>query len=79
MGVVSWFLPDNANWTNAQFEAARAAAPQFVADNANYADYNSTVNSWIEQRTFVTDAPRLVQHTYPALAKNMTSALVSDR
>jgi hypothetical protein len=74
----SWFLSDNANWTNPQFAAARAAAPPFVRDNANYADYNSTVNSWIEQRTFVTDAPRLVQQTYPALAKNMTTALVSD-
>ena len=73
----SWFLPDPENWTNVQFDAARAAAPHFVDDNAKYADYNSTVNSWIEQRTFVTDAPRLVQQAYPALAKSMTTALAA--
>ena len=72
----SWFLPDYENWTNVQFDAARAAAPHFVMDNAKEADYNSTINSWIEQRTFVTGAPRLVQQAYPALAKNMTAALV---
>ena len=53
-----WFLPDYENYTNPQFDKARAqAADGFVKDNAHHADYNSTVNSWIEQRTFVTQAP----------------------
>lgn len=39
------------------------------------ADYNSTVNSWVEQRLFVTQAPALLKDTYPALAANLTMAL----
>ena len=51
------FLPDYENYTNAQFDKARAQQPNgFVADNRKHADYNSTVNSWIEQRAFVTQA-----------------------
>jgi hypothetical protein len=46
----AWFLPDNENWTNVQFDAARAQQQLgFVRDNARHADYNSTVGSWIEQ------------------------------
>ena len=72
----SWFLPDYQNWTNAQFDAARAQQQYgFVADNTHHADYNTTVNSWVEQRTFVTQAPALLRTAYPALATNLTSAL----
>ena len=39
------------------------------------ADYNSTVNSWVEQRLFVTQAPALLKDAYPALAANLTKAL----
>lgn len=31
-----------------------------LALRSHHADYNSTVNSWLEQRTFVTDAPALL-------------------
>ena len=62
--------------TNTQFDAARAGqALGFVADNTHHADYNTTVNSWVEQRTFVTQAPALLRRAYPALAANLTSAL----
>ena len=30
---------------------------------------------WVEQRTFVTQAPALLRDTYPALAANLTTAL----
>lgn len=72
----SWFLPDYVNWTNAQFDRARAQQPLgFVADNTHHADYNSTVNSWVEQRLFVTQAPALLKDTYPKLAASLTKAL----
>lgn len=72
----SWFLPDYVNWTNAQFDRARAQQSLgFIADNTHHADYNSTVNSWVEQRLFVTQAPALLEDTYPTLAANLTSAL----
>ena len=40
-------------------------AGRFVADNTHHADYNSTVNSWVEQRTFVTQAPALLAKAHP--------------
>jgi hypothetical protein len=71
-----WFLMDNENYTNAQFDRARAQQPQgFVADNRKHADYNSSVNSWLEQRAFVTQAPALLEAEYPELAANITAAL----
>lgn len=73
-----WFLPDYDNYTNAQFDKARAQQPfGFVADNRKHADYNTTVNSWIEQRAFVTQAPLLLEHEYPELAANLSSALTA--
>ena len=42
------FFKDNVNWTNAAFERARAASPQYGAD---------ITASWIEQRTYGLDAP----------------------
>ena len=75
-----WFLPDNENYTNPQFDRARAQQPLgFVADNRKHADYNTTVNSWIEQRAFVTQAPLLLKDEYPGLAANITEALVALR
>lgn len=38
------------------------------------ADYNTTVNSWLEQRTYVTAAPRVVKTEYPQLAASLTKA-----
>ena len=71
-----WFLPDNENWTNTQFDAARAQqALGFIENNAHHADYNSTVGSWQEQRTFVTGAPALLAKQYPDLAANLSAAL----
>ena len=48
-----------------------------MADNTHHADYNSPGNSWVEQRTFVTQAPALLEKAYPALAKNLTEALAA--
>jgi hypothetical protein len=39
------------------------------------ADFNTTVNSWIEQRLFVTNAPKLLEREHPALAKSLVAAL----
>eukprot|EP01050_Picozoa_sp_SAG11_P025994 SAG11_NODE_6067_length_1395_cov_1.146605_1_plen_382_part_10 len=73
-----WFLPDNENYTNAQFDRARAQQPLgFVSDNRQHADYNTTVNSWLEQRTFVTQAPALLEAEFPELAANITAALAA--
>ena len=73
-----WFLPDYENYTNAAFDRARAAARfGFVANNKKNADYNTTVNSWVEQRTYVTAAPALLQESYPDLASNLSAALAS--
>lgn len=33
------------------------------------------MNSWVEQRLFVTQAPALLEQVYPALAKNLSAAL----
>ena len=72
----SWFLPDYVNYSNAAFDAARAQQPRgFVTNNTQHADFNSTVNSWIEQRLYVTDAPRLLQVQHPQLAASLARAL----
>lgn len=49
----------------------------FVYNNSNQADYNTTVNSWLEQRTYVTQAPRLLVDAYPEFASNLSAALAS--
>ena len=73
-----WFFMDNENYTNAQFDKARAQQPLgFIADNRKQADYNTSVNSWLEQRAFITQAPALLESEYPELAANLTSALDS--
>ena len=73
-----WFLPDNVNWTNAQFDLARAQAAQgFVRNNSHHADYNTTQNSWLEQRTYVTAAPSLLGPKHAALAARMEAALAA--
>eukprot|EP00730_Choanoeca_flexa_P005701 TRINITY_DN12004_c0_g2_i1.p1 TRINITY_DN12004_c0_g2~~TRINITY_DN12004_c0_g2_i1.p1 ORF type:complete len:799 (+),score=141.55 TRINITY_DN12004_c0_g2_i1:145-2397(+) len=70
----TWFLPDYENWTNTQFDAARRQAG-FILNNTHHADYNTTINSWLEQRTYVVNAPRLLQSTYPDLAQAMEESL----
>ena len=73
-----WFLPDNENYTNPQFDRARAQQPLgFIHDNRKQADYNTSVNSWIEQRAFVSQAPLLLKSEYPELAANMSAALAA--
>jgi hypothetical protein len=73
-----WFLPDYENYTNAAFDRARDAARfGFVANNTVNADYNSTVNSWVEQRTYVTAAPALLRASHPELAANLSAALAA--
>jgi hypothetical protein len=66
------FMGDYANWANSQFDLARAAVPGFSNSST---DYNTTAESWREQRTFITDAPRLLVSEQPALAASLVSAL----
>ena len=42
-----------------------------------YADYNTTANSWLEQRTYLTDASKLIAHDHPELAGSIDKALAS--
>jgi hypothetical protein len=74
------FMPDYENYTNAQFDAARAAQQPTGFCNTTSsaeADYNTTVNSWLEQRLYVTDAPKLLATAHPALATSLESAFAA--
>jgi hypothetical protein len=42
-----------------------------------HADYNTTVNSWIEQRTFVTAGPSILRNDAPEFAAELESELRS--
>ena len=56
-GVASQiFLADYHNYTNAQFDRARAAQAHagMFKGPVRRGDYNTTINSWKEQRLFVT-------------------------
>eukprot|EP00041_Stephanoeca_diplocostata_P034253 m.1154078 g.1154078 ORF g.1154078 m.1154078 type:complete len:814 (-) comp24488_c0_seq7:2031-4472(-) len=71
-----WFLPDYENYTNVKFDAARAQRGMgFVKDNTHHADYYSTINSWVEQRTFVTNTPDVLVDEYPELSARMRETL----
>jgi hypothetical protein len=70
----SWFLPDYVNFTNAAFDVARQQVG-FISNNTNHADYNTTVNSWLEQRAHIQDAPLQLQEEYPEVAARMQAAL----
>lgn len=66
--------------TNVQFDAARAAGQGLGFLNttsAAEADYNTTVNSWIEQRRFVTNAPKVLSASNPKLAASLDSAFAA--
>ena len=57
-----WFLPDYVNWTNPKFDKAVGQAPLGpVSNNTLHADYNTTIESWIEQRSYVTHAPIVIR------------------
>eukprot|EP00038_Savillea_parva_P014002 m.9819 g.9819 ORF g.9819 m.9819 type:complete len:715 (-) comp2679_c0_seq1:122-2266(-) len=72
----AWFLPDYTNWSNTDFDKARAQQPNgFVSNNTVHADYNTTVNSWIEQRTWVTAGPAVLAHDEPGLAHDLAVEL----
>lgn len=73
----AWFLKDYENYTNVQFEAARSIGMKqgFLTDNRLHADYNTTANSWLEQRSYLTDASKVVANQYPALAASIDDAL----
>eukprot|EP01052_Picozoa_sp_SAG31_P022598 SAG31_NODE_1804_length_7234_cov_3.340855_5_plen_463_part_00 len=72
----SWFLPDYENYTNVQFDLARSQQSLgFIKNNTKHADYNTTVGSWVEQRTFVTQAPALLAEEHPELAANLSAEL----
>lgn len=70
-----WFLPDYENYTNAQFRIAKNQHG-FIKDNRKNADYNTTTNSWIEQRTYLTDASKLLAGEHPDLMASIDEALV---
>eukprot|EP00494_Astrolonche_serrata_P024113 UN24371 len=54
------------NWTNALFDKALTQLPLGpVKNNTKHADYNTTVESWLEQRTYVNHAPEIVKEKYP--------------
>jgi hypothetical protein len=59
---------------NQLFDLARSAAPPGGFSNSSI-DYNTTAESWREQRAFITDAPKLLVSEQPALAAALTSAL----
>lgn len=54
-----------------------ASYPQqgFLPDNRGYADYNTTVNSWLEQRTYITNAPKVLSKTQPKAAADLQASL----
>ena len=58
-----WFLPDNKNWSNTQFDVVRegAASRPFIKNNTDQADYATTASSWVEQRTYVTNVPDMLR------------------
>jgi len=61
----TWYLGDNANWTNAAIEA--------VMDQDNY---QMTVSSWIEQRSYLENALHVLEqagHEYEKLAEAIRS------
>lgn len=82
-GVASQiFLPDYENWTNVQFDTARQSQLHtgFLNDTSqSHADYNTTINSWIEQRTFVTGAAAVLASEHPALSRSMIAAFAALR
>jgi len=72
----SWFLPDNENYTNVQFDLARAQQPLgFIKNNTYQADYNTTVNSWLEQRKILTSVSTVVADAFPQFAARLDKAL----
>ena len=75
-GVASQvFMGDYDNWTNAQFDKARVSFPAFYNGSDKRGDYNTTVESWREQRTLITGAPRTLVSEQPELAKSLAAAL----
>ena len=75
-GVASQvFLSDYENWTNAQFDKAKVSVPSFYNGSVKRGDYNTTVESWREQRTFITNAPKTLLSEQPELAMALAAAL----
>ncbi len=67
----TWYLGDMHNWTNAQFHA--------LLDQPNY---QLTVDSWREQRSFLESAVRVLEAStdgaqYPRLARAARAALAA--
>ena len=64
----SWFIPDYTNWSNVDFERAKAAVTAPLRNNTNHADYFTQTQSWHEQRQFVYSAVDSIRISKPALA-----------
>jgi hypothetical protein len=64
----SWFIPDYTNWSNVDFERAKAAVTAPLPNNTIQADYFTQTQSWYEQRNFVYNAVDTIRTSTPALA-----------
>jgi hypothetical protein len=64
----SWFIPDYTNWSNVDFERAKAAVTAPLPNNTQQADYFTQTQSWHEQRNFVYNAVDSIRESTPALA-----------
>jgi hypothetical protein len=76
-GVASQvFMADYANWTNDQFDVAREASLRegFYNGSAKRGDYFTAINSWVEQRTFITNTPALLEDAEPELAASLRAS-----
>jgi len=69
--AMAWFLPDFMNYSNVDFDTVLNSRRHFVKDNRKTADYNTTQESWVEQRTYVTNVPGLLREAHPVLAESM--------
>ena len=60
-----------------RFDLARAEGRSigFYNGTTKRGDYNTTAESWREQRTFIIDAPKLLEQEHPAFAASLATAL----
>ena len=71
------FIPDYTNWSNVDFQKALKSVTEPVADNRDHADYFTQVQSWHEQRHFVTNAVDAVREELPAFAERIQQAFAT--
>ena len=76
----SWFIPDYTNWSNVDFERAKAAVTAPLPNNTQQADYFTQTQSWHEQRNFVYNAVDSIRESTPAMAATIDAefAILAD-